>query len=195
MCHKCLNFLLTQVFFVVNILDFVVINKYSAVELSGSSHLKQFVRCMKWNFELRRIVLPGALMLAAISLGCSRSDLAAIKGRVKFKNGDEIKRGTIEYALTDSKVAYQSGARIADGAYEIPREKGLRPGKYVVRIYAPASLLSPQGAPGSVGTPAGAGGQALQLPEERVSPAFNSQSKLVVKVTDEPIQTFDFEVN
>ena len=151
---------------------------------------------MKWNSELRRIVLVGALMLSAISLGCgARSDLAAIKGRVKFKNGEAINRGTIEYARTDPAGTNLSGARIVDGAYEIPREKGLRAGKYVVRIYAPASLLSPQGAQGPPGTrPPGSGKQALQLPEERVSPEFNSQSKLVVEVSPEPMQTFDFEV-
>jgi hypothetical protein len=146
-----------------------------------------------WNSELRQIGFLCALMLAAISLGCSRSDLAAIKGRVKFKNGEAIKRGTIEYALTDPAVAYQSGARIADGAYEIPQEKGLRAGKYVVRIYAPASLLSPQGGPPGA-RPPGGGKQALQLPEERVSPEFNSHSKLVVEVSGEAMQTFDFEV-
>src|SRR6476659_9320369 len=97
--------------------------------------LKQFVRRMKWNSELRRIVLLGALMLPAISLGCgARSDLASINGRVKFKSGEAINRGTIEYARTDPGVANQTGARIVDGAYEIPQEKGLRAGKYVVRI-------------------------------------------------------------
>src|SRR5262245_29077118 len=100
---------------------------------------------MKWNCE---ILLLGMLVLATMSLGCgTRSGLAAVKGRVKFKNGETINRGTIEYAGTDSAKTTQSGARIVDGAYEIPAEKGLRAGKYVVRIYAPASLLSPQGGP------------------------------------------------
>jgi hypothetical protein len=143
---------------------------------------------MKWKSELRRIVLLGALLLAAVSLGCSaRSDLAAVKGRVKFKNGEAINRGSIEYDQTDPAAANQSGARIADGVYEIPQEKGLRAGKYVVRIYAPTSLLSPQGGPGAPGT-------RPQLPEERVSPQYNLQSKLVVEVTGEAMQTFDFEV-
>jgi hypothetical protein len=150
--------------------------------------LKQLVRRMKWNSELRRIMLLGALILAATSLGCgARSDLAAIKGRVKFKNGEAINHGTIEYSRSDLGAASQSGARIVDGAYEIPQEKGLRAGKYVVRIYSPASLLSPQGAPGVAGT-------RPQLPEERVSPQFNSKSKLVVEVTGEAMQSFDFEV-
>jgi hypothetical protein len=145
---------------------------------------------MKWHSELHRIVLLGALMLLATSLGCGAgSDLAAIKGRVTFKNGEEIKRGTIEYSRIDPTAAYQSGARIADGAYEIPREKGLQAGKYIVRIYAASALLSGNGAPGSGGP-----GRAGKLPEETVSPKYNSQSNLVVEVTDEPIQTFDFEV-
>ena len=151
---------------------------------------------MKWNSELRRIALIAALMLAAASSGCgARSDLVAVKGRVKFKNGEAINRGTIEYDRTDSGAATQSGARIADGAYEIPREKGLRAGRYIVRISAPTSLLSPQGVAGAPGAqPAGVGGQAPKLPEERVSPQFNLQSKLVVEVTSEATQTFDFEV-
>src|SRR5215212_8376969 len=120
--------------------------------------LKQLVRRINWTTYVRRIALLAAIMLSAISLGCgAQSELAAINGRVKFKNGEAIKRGTIEFAQTGSNAANQSGARIADGAYEIPRDKGLRSGNYVVRIYAPASLLSPQGAPGSVGTPPGAG--------------------------------------
>ncbi len=139
-------------------------------------------------------MLLAALLLSATSLGCGAgSDLAAINGRVKFKSGDEaIQHGTIEYAMVDSATAHQSGARIVNGTYEIPRDKGLRAGKYVVRIYAPASLLSPQGAPGAA--PPGGGGRVLQLPEERVSAEFNSQSKLTVEVTDDAMQTFDFEV-
>jgi hypothetical protein len=148
------------------------------------------------NSELRRTVLLCPLVLAAISVGCrARSDLAAIKGRVRFKSGEAIKRGTIEYATTNPAAANQSGARIVDGAYEIPQEKGLRAGKYIVRIYAPASMLSPQGAAGAPGMRPTGGVQGPKLPEERVSAEFNSQSKLLVDVTDEAVQTFDFEVN
>src|SRR5262249_24616213 len=144
--------------------------------------------------KVRQIMPLGALTLAAISCGCgARSDLAAISGRVKFKNGETIKYGTIEFSQQDSKTAKQSGARIGDGAYEIPREKGLHPGKYVVRIYSPSSLLSPGGAAAPGARPA-VSKPGLQLPEERVSSAFNTESKLIVNVSDEPKQTFDFEV-
>lgn len=156
---------------------------------------------MKWNMERHQVLLVGVLMLPAIGLGCARSELAAINGRVKFKNGEAIDRGTIEFSPTVPAAANQSGARIASGVYEIPREKGLRAGTYIVRIYSPAFLLSPEGGPGPQGSPAppgklpaSASKQASKLPEERVSPKFNSESKLVVQVTREAIQTFDFEV-
>jgi hypothetical protein len=151
---------------------------------------------MKWNTKSRRLAFIGLLIISAINSGCgARSELAAIKGRVKFKNGEVINRGTIEYTLTGATTVDQSGARIVDGAYEIPQDKGLRPGKYIVRIYSPSSLLSPQGAQAVPGArPTGGGGQTPQLPQERVSPEFNSQSKLIVEVNGEAVQTFDFEV-
>jgi hypothetical protein len=42
--------------------------------------------------------------------------------------------------------------------------------------------------------PGVSGKQGLQLPEERVSSEFNSQSKLTAEVGNEATQTFDFEV-
>jgi len=129
-------------------------------------------------------------MLSLVSTGCTAgSGLAEVKGRVTFKNGKSIKRGSIEYDQVGSAAMNQSGARIVDGAYEIPRVKGLRPGKYIVRIHAASALLSGSGAPGSGGP-----GNAVKLPEETVSPKFNTESSLAVEVTDESTQTFDFEV-
>jgi hypothetical protein len=154
-------------------------------KIFGTAALSWSDYCMKWNSERRQIVLLGALMLTAISLGCSKSDLAAIKGRVKFKNGEAINFGSIEYSPTDRAAANKSGAEIVDGAYAIPSEKGLRAGKYVVRIYSPSFLLSPRQSGGA---------QGLKLPEERVSAKFNTESNLVIEVTHEAIQTFDFEV-
>jgi hypothetical protein len=105
---------------------------------------------------------------------------------VKFKAGELIDRGSIEFSPVDPKSGNQSGARIADGAYEIPQNKGLRPGKYVVRISSPSGLLSGQGAPGS---------GRMELPKERVSEKYNVKSKLEVEVKPESLQTFDFEVD
>jgi hypothetical protein len=131
------------------------------------------------------------LLLTTLSIvacaGCSGGlNKSAVKGTVKFKKGAVIEQGMIEFSPVDSKSGNQSGARISDGAYEIPREKGLRPGKYIVRISAPSGLLSGQGAPGS---------GKMELPKERVSEKYNAKSKLEVEIKPEPLQTFDFEVD
>src|SRR5262245_25677895 len=141
-----------QFAFVDNIVDFVCRSKYSASRVRRGfptspialSFPKSNPIVMKFNSN-SQVVPLAALTLIAVSVGCSRSDVAEINGRVKFKSGEAIKRGTIEYAPIDPAAANQSGARIADGAYKIPREKGLRAGKYVVRISSAAFLLSPDG--------------------------------------------------
>jgi hypothetical protein len=131
------------------------------------------------------------LLIAALALiaatGCSRGlNKSAVKGTVKFKKGEVVDRGMIEFSPVEPKSGNQSGARISDGTYEISQEKGLRPGKYIVRISAPSGLLSGQGAPGS---------GKMELPKERVSEKYNAKSKLEVEVSPEPLQTFDFEVD
>ena len=86
--------------------------------------------------------LTATLALIAFT-GCGRiADKSAIRGTVKFKKGEVVDQGSIEFSPVDPKAGNQSGARIADGAYEVPQDKGLRPGKYIVRISAPSGLLS-----------------------------------------------------
>ena len=80
---------------------------------------------MNWNDQVREIVLAGALIIAAFTTGCgARSDLKAIKGHVKFKNGEAIKRGTIEYR---TKVAGVLARRVAAIAFD--RAMGKTQGK------------------------------------------------------------------
>jgi hypothetical protein len=131
--------------------------------------------------------LLGAALVLVACVGCGhRLNKSAINGTVKFKKGEVIDRGMIEFSPADSKSGNQSGALISDGAYDIPQDKGLRPGKYIVRISAPSGLLSGQGAPGA---------GKMELPKERVSEVYNAKSKLEVEVKQESSQTFDFEVN
>lgn len=131
-------------------------------------------------------LIPLILVELCFIPGCGKgSGKAAVSGEVNFKNGELINRGTIEFAPFDASTKDQTGARIVDGTYEISGEKGLRPGKYVVRIYSPSALLSGDGAPGA---------GPMALPEERVSEQFNSKSTLLVEVTSDSAHRFDFEV-
>lgn len=134
-----------------------------------------------------RLVLMGLTL--AVGAGCRPSNgRTAVSGQVVFKQGAPIKRGSIEFSPLDGGDVH-GGARIADGRYAIAQEKGLKPGKYLVRIYAPAGLLSATGAPG-----AGGPGQAAKLPEETVSPKYNVDSQLRVEVGSAAAQEFDFAV-
>ena len=126
-----------------------------------------------------------SFLLTAASAGCSdQSGRVAIDGTVKFKDGQLIDRGTISFSPLDKDTKFTSGAPIIDGRYHVPREKGLGEGRYVVRIYSSATTDSPTGPPGF----------GMATPEERVSPQFNTQSKLTVEVQGAEDQHFDFEV-
>ena len=131
----------------------------------------------------------GLSLAIGASEGCSQSaGRSEIHGRVAFKRGESIKRGTIEFSPEGGSDTH-GGARIVDGLYAIPKEKGLKAGKYLVRIYAPAGLISGYGASGAV-KPGGAG----KLPEETVSQKYNTDSQLHVDVGSGSTQEFDFVV-
>jgi len=139
---------------------------------------------MKWNSERRQIVLLGALMLTAISLGCSKSDLAAIKGRVKFKNGEAIKfdRSNILRPIVLQQINRGQKSSTASTRFRVKR--ACAPGSTLYEsIRLRFCCLHDK-----------AGGSGLKLPEERVSAKFNTESNLVIEVNHEAIQTFDFEV-
>jgi hypothetical protein len=140
---------------------------------------------------LGRTLLAGLWVGGSLCMvGCGpRTDKAAIKGTVKFKDGRTVTRGVIEFTPLGSSSgggpATTSGSRIVDSAYEVPLEKGLRPGKYRVRINAASGFPTAQGGPGAV----------LTLPKELVSAKYNEDSKLEIQVRPNVAEeTFDFEV-
>jgi hypothetical protein len=140
------------------------------------------------TYVKRRIVcaLSISFVITAASAGCGdRSGRLAIDGIVKFKEGQPVDRGSIAFSPFDGDTRIISGAPVIDGHYHIPREKGLRTGRYVVRIYASAVTASPQGPPGQLG---------LVTPPELISPRFNTQSILVAEVRSGGDQRFDFQV-
>jgi hypothetical protein len=143
------------------------------------------------QIAMARIGTIVLLMTVACS-GCGGTvDKSAIVGQVTFKNGEIIKRGLIEFTPIDSEPggsggSTSSGARIFEGSYDVPQEKGLHPGRYLVRISAPSATLGGEGPPGS---------SAMTLPTELVSAKYNSESTLEIEVMPgEAEQRFDFEV-
>lgn len=70
--------------------------------------------------------------LAAILGGCGPSDgRVPISGDVKFQDAP-LPNGTIQFAAVDGSS--MTGGDVVNGAFSIPAERSVQPGKYLVRI-------------------------------------------------------------
>jgi hypothetical protein len=125
--------------------------------------------------------LLAALVLAA---GCGGDALGrrAITGKVML-DGQPIKRGSIRFEPL-AKTGVAGGGVIVDGAYRVPAERGLSPGKYRVSISAPKTDATAPPTMENEGPPA----------EEQVPPRYNSQSDLQIEIEPSGKTEFDFDL-
>ena len=142
----------------------------------------------------RPICLGLAVMLGVTVLGCgSRNPLGrrAVSGRVTFA-GEPLDQGTISFE-PQQQPGFAGGAVILDGRYDVPADKGLPPGKYLVRIYSTegGGVTRPAAGPPGPAAPGAADGlhQAERIPAE-----FNDRSTHVVEVAADGPNQFDFDV-
>jgi hypothetical protein len=79
-------------------------------------------------------VLLIVLAAAVVAAGCSDSydGRVEITGAVKLV-GEPIEDGTIQFKPLDNQET-TGGAQIVKGEYKVPRQQGLKPGKYLVSI-------------------------------------------------------------
>jgi hypothetical protein len=131
-------------------------------------------------------ILP--CLLSGIALaGCADpKNRQQVTGEVTFK-GQPIEDGIINFAPMDGQET-GDGAQIVKGKYIIPREKGLSPGKYTVRIYAGNGQSGEGNA--SPDPPSAAPGQS----RTRIPAAYNDQSKIIKEVTKGGSNNFDFNI-
>ncbi len=74
-------------------------------------------------------------LFSAVLIGCGADDpRLAVSGTVKFR-GQFLDQGRIEFHPPGDKGT-MSGAVIQNGRYSIPRDKGLEPNTYEVRIFS-----------------------------------------------------------
>jgi hypothetical protein len=131
---------------------------------------------------LRRFSLMA--LASALVAGCGPSDpRLAVSGTVTFK-GQPLDQGRIEFHPPKNNGT-MSGAVIQNGRYEIPRDKGLAPATYEVRIY---SYDQKGGTAGAIPGEAGLGFK------ERIAKKYNADSTLKADVKSGQT-TFDFSVD
>lgn len=137
---------------------------------------------------------PAACLAACLAalVGCSDqyAGRAAVSGTVRYK-GQSLKEGIVLFEALDGQDTGGT-AQISDGAYSIPRESGLKPGKYLVRVTAGDGKTAVN--PVNPDEPPGPGGGANIVSKELIPKEWNVQSKQQATVTQDGPNTFDFDI-
>jgi hypothetical protein len=138
-----------------------------------------------------RVALLLALATVLPAGGCDNAKgLQAVSGTVTLK-GKPVEFGMLEFrptaAASGTAVYTRSGAVIADGKFEIRKDKGLVPGKYKVSISAPDKhhKLGGDELPGPTSS---------RTSKDLIPAEYNLKSKLEVEVRNDRPNTFDFAV-
>jgi hypothetical protein len=141
-----------------------------------------------------RAVIAGGLV-ASLAAGCSDpyAGKYEVSGTVKLK-GQPIKDGAIVMLEALENQGTGGQATTSGGAFTIPRQNGLKPGKYLVRVSAgdgktAVNPTNPDEPPG----PGGPGGTNI-VSKELVPADWNVRSKQEITVTKDGPNKFDFDI-
>jgi hypothetical protein len=119
-----------------------------------------------------------------VAAGCGENDplnRQAVSGKIML-DGELLAEGTIEFTPVDNGVP--SGASFKDGVFTIPKEKGLPPGDYVVRITAASSS----------GVTAEIPGESNLIPAELIPEKYNTKSHLGFHVDETGSNFLDLDL-
>jgi hypothetical protein len=107
-----------------------------------------------------------------------------VSGTIRFE-GKPLEFGNIQFFTTSAPPAPACGALIQQGDYRVPREHGLEPGKYRVRISSPVPIKDAPPSGMSVPT------------RERIPEKFSSleSGDVSIEVTADGPNRFDFIVD
>jgi hypothetical protein len=132
----------------------------------------------------------GAVVVVA-GCGDNYGGRVEVKGKVTLV-GEPIKDGVIVFKpASASNKDTQSGGKITDGSYVVPRAQGLLPGKYVVQITAADS-----GTPVNTEEGFSPGPSRNFTAQDKVPEDWNVRSKHEIEVKADPrSQDFDFTID
>jgi hypothetical protein len=93
--------------------------------------MMEFGRCARGPMALMSVMLFTLCMVA----GCGKGTPCWVKGQVTF-DGKPVEDGNIVLRPMEKTLGSGAPAKITGGKYEIPKNKGLMVGKYLVLITA-----------------------------------------------------------
>jgi hypothetical protein len=118
------------------------------------------------------LALSFGLILAMAGCSDEGAGKLAVRGTVKFEN-KPLATGNIFFELDDANNPHISGATIDDGKFTIDKNRGLKPGTYLVRISSADPKLKEENQ---------APGDSRQLAKDRIPPDWNTNSKQKIEV-------------
>ena len=133
-----------------------------------------------------RLVAFGALALSVVGCSDPLAGRYELSGKVTLPSGP-IKDGTIMFEPLD-KQDTKGFSQILNGTYKIPREAGLKVGKYRVRISAGDGKTPANGEAG------GPGGSTNIVSKDMVPASWNALSTKEIEIKAAGPNTFDFDI-
>ncbi len=112
-----------------------------------------------------------------------------ISGKVLL-DGEPIEDGVIYFDPLDSQATME-GSQILKGAYRIPRDKGLHPGRYKVRIMAGSGQSGAGRAEPEFGKSRELGPRSRR---DRVPEDYNTNSTQTIEVKESGKNIFDYDI-
>lgn len=139
---------------------------------------------------VRSVSRLALLALFGIVAGCGSGDpRLPVSGTVSWK-GKPLDTGTVEFLPADPGISTQSTAVVTNGAFNIPKEGGLVPGRYKVVVSSPDPKTQ-QGPPDA--PPGERGGYPAK---DRIPPEYSTagKTKLTAEVKAGQENRFEFAV-
>lgn len=162
----------------------------------GSASCEEFSAMTKRSSILRAHSLHAALVLGMFGIsGCGSEAFdslprEAISGGVTV-DGKPLKSGIALFLPADPMTPTQGNFTIIDGKYSIPKEQGLVPGKYTVKISSSGTEKNAEGPVVNEGAP----GMPPVIPKDAIPPMYNADSKLSAEVMPNRPNDFQFPLS